>query len=899
MKLRQKRIRRTFSVEHLESRALLSGGPQGVTSLAPGSLNPAFGTGGIATSTILGHTNDVASGVAIQQQRDGKIVVAGTARGVQGQSAFAVARYDLNGNLDTNFANSGTAFTEFVGGSVAATASAVAIQADGKIVVAGTVQGTIDDKSIEDFALARYNTDGSLDKSFGQGGEVLTDFGPDTFSSASSIAISGDKIIVAGTSTISGNFVFAVAQYNKNGKLDQGFGSGGEATNDFGPNFTIFGEAGVAVQPKGQIVLSGTVANFSGGFTEDFGLARYNKNGTLDTTFGTGGVVTTGFGSSNAQSVAGIAIEPVTGAIVVAGTVLDPAFTQDLALARYNPKDGSLDTSFGTGGVVITPSAPSTTTTAAGVTIQPGNGAIVVTGTTSGFDSDSNFFQDLTLARYRAADGSLDTGFGTGGEVLTDFGAGSRTTGAGAGILANGKIVASGTVTFISGGTVAGFGLAGFRSDGGVDRGFGTRGEVITNVPGPSTDITVGEAIQADGKIIVAGTASVFGPTGTINQDFALTRFNADGSVDTRFGNGGSVLTDFGTGTNVLAGVTIQPDGKIVVAGTIEGTINGEFVQDFGLARYNTDGTLDRSFGNRGEVITDFGPDTSATAGGIAIGPDGTIVVAGSASGFDSDDNFFQDLAVARYGRRGALDTTFGTGGKVLTSLGPDTSVTASGVAIQSSGKIVVAATAVDPETFNNEFAVVRYNVNGTLDSSFGTGGQVFTALGPDTSLSASGIALQPNGKILVAGTFTDFDSSATEFALFRYNQNGSMDSSFGMGGEVLTSLGQGVSAFAAGLALQPNGQIVVVGTFQEFGDAGVSGGIALARYNTDGSLDQTFGTGGEVLTDFGADLQASAAGVAIAPNGEIIVAATSNVEGVPSFTLLDYVGVKSGRGRR
>ena len=480
--------------------------------------------------------------------------------------------------------------------------------------------------------------------------------------------------------------------------------------------------------------------------------------------------------------------------------------------------------------------------------------------------------------------------------MLTDFGAGSRTTGAGVGIESNGEIVAAGTVTFISGGTVAGFGLAGFKANGRLDQGFGTHGEVITNVPGPATVFTVGDAIQADGKIVELGTASVFGPDGTIHQDFALTRFNADGSVDTRFGNDGSVLTDFGTGTNVAAGIVIQPDGKIVVAGTIEGTINGEFVQDFGLARYNTDGTLDRGFGTRGEVITDFGPDTSATAAGVALGPNGTIVVGGSASGFDSDDNFFQDLAVARYNSRGALDRSFGMGGEVLTSLGPDTSVTASGVAVGPGGKIVVAATAVDPDTFNNEIAVVRYNVNGTLDTSFGTGGEVITALGPDTSLTVAGLALQTNGKILVAATFTDFDTGDTEFALVRYNQNGGLDSTFGNGGEVLTSFGADVSAFAAGVAIEPNGQIVVVGTFQEFGDAGVSSGIALARYNVDGSLDQNFGTGGEVLTAFDPSLQVSAAGVAIAPDGEIIVAATSDVEGVPSFTLVSYVGTKTSR---
>ena len=267
-------------------------------------------------------------------------------------------------------------------------------------------------------------------------------------------------------------------------------------------------------------------------------------------------------------------------------------------------------------------------------------------GTTSGFDGDGNFFEDLTLARYTVA-GRLDAGFGTGGEVLTDFGAGSRTTGAGVAIQPDGKIVAAGTVSFpFGGGTVAGFGVARYTLNGSLDRSFGTRGEVITNVPGPSSDVAAGEAIQPDGKIVEVGTASVFAPDGSIVGDFALTRFNADGSVDTHFGTNGSVLTNFGDGSIQAVGVAIQADGKIVVAGTLT---NGEFVQEIVLARYNKDGSLDRSFGIGGEVLTDFGDDTSATAAGVAVDPNGRIVVAGTVSGFDSSDNFFQDFA------RGAL----------------------------------------------------------------------------------------------------------------------------------------------------------------------------------------------------------------------------------------------------
>jgi uncharacterized delta-60 repeat protein len=895
MRTRNRRTNRIILVEHLEDRSLLSGGPQAHGPLAPGSLTPGFGSGGIATaSPILGPTSDSASGVAIQQQSDGKIVVAGTSRGVESQSDFALARYNVDGSLDTRFGNGGTAFTDFASGSV--TASAVAIEPDGKIIVAGTIQISTIDGSSEEFALARYNKDGSLDTKFGTGGEVLTGFGPDSFSSATSIAIARDgRIIVAGTSTIGGTNNFAVARYNTDGSLDTKFGTGGESTTNFGPGTGVFTENGVAIQPNGQIVLAGTVANFTGTFTEDFGLARFNSNGILDQGFGTGGLVTTGFGTSNAFSVAGIALEPGTNAIVVAGTVNDPSFTQDFALVRYKASNGSLDTSFGTGGEVITASAPSTTSSAAGIAIQPNNGAIVVTGTTSGFDSNSNFFEDLTLARYRASNGSLDTSFGAGGEVLTGFGPGSRTTASGVAIQADGKIVAAGSVSFTSGGTVAGFAVARYLSSGSLDRSFGKGGEVITNVPGPSSDVAAGEAIQADGKIVVVGTASVFGPDGAIDQDFALTRFNSDGSVDTHFGNNGSVLTDFGTGTNQAVAVTIQADGKIVVVGTIQGSINGEFVQDIGLARYNTDGSLDKSFGTGGEMLVDFGPDTEATAAGVALQANGKLVVSGTASGFDSEDNFFQDFALARFNTNGKLDTSFGTGGEVLTSFGPDTSVTAAGVAIQSNGRIVVVGSATDPDTFNNDFALARYNTNGSLDTSFGTGGEVTTSFGPDTSDSAVGVVIQPNGKIVVAGTDQDFDNDLTEFALARYNTNGSLDTSFGTGGEVTTSFGPNGASFAAGVALEPNGEIVVAGTDQDFSTGLID--FALAEYNADGSLDQGFGTGGLVLTNLGPGVSGNPAGVAIASDGEIIVVGTATDNFMSDFTLASYVG-KKARGR-
>ncbi len=240
------------------------------------------------------------------------------------------------------------------------------------------------------------------------------------------------------------------------------------------------------------------------------------------------------------------------------------------------------------------------------------------------------------------------------------------------------------------------------------------------------TDIANAVVLQSDGKIVAVGQDS---------SDFALARYNADGSLDSSFGTGGKVTTDFGGSDAALAAV-LQPDGKIVAVGTS--------AADFALARYNTDGSLDTSFGTGGKVTTDFGGTDQAWA--AVLQPDGKIVAAGLASA---------DFALARYNTNGSLDTSFGTGGKVTTSF--EGSDQARAVVLQPDGKIVAVG-------WDNgvEFALARYNTDGLLDSSFGTGGKVTTDFGgSDAALAA---VLQSDGKIVAVGF-----ANTTDFALARY----------------------------------------------------------------------------------------------------------------------------------
>ena len=343
---------------------------------------------------------------------------------------------------------------------------------------------------------------------------------------------------------------------------------------------------------------------------------------------------------------------------------------------------------------------------------------------------------------------------------------------------------------------------------GALDPGFGTGGKVLTHFGSSSDDKSYAVAIQPDGKIVVAGYSSANG-----SYDFALARYTRSGALDPGFGTGGKVLTDFGSSSSDGASaVAIRPDGKIVVAGSSDA--NGTY--DFALGRYRKSGALDRRFGTGGKVLTHFGSSSDDLADAVAIQPDGKIVVAGS-----SDANGSTDFALARYTKSGALDAGFGTGGKVLTDLG-STDV-ASAVAVQPDGKIVVAG--FSDANGSSDFALARYTKSGALNQRFGAGGKVLTDLGSSSDDRADAVAIQPDGKIVATGSSNA--NGSTDFALARYRKSGALNRGFGRGGKVLTDFGHSSSEAASAVAVQSDGKIVVAGS----SDVNGSNDFALARY--------------------------------------------------------------------
>ena len=415
---------------------------------------------------------------------------------------------------------------------------------------------------------------------------------------------------------------------------------------------------------------------------------------------------------------------------------------------------------------------------------------------------------------------------------------------------------------------------------GDLDPTFGTGGKVTTDLR-RSTDLANAVAVQADGKLVVVG--QTYKNNDFSNEDFAVARYNTDGTLDTTFGNGGRVKTDFPGLAAVASAVVIQSDGKIVVAGGAFPLFT--FAGDFKVVRYNPNGSLDRTFGSGGIVTTIF-PGDGSFAFAVALQSDGKIIAAGTDFvDFNPGDMSDTDFALARYNLDGSLDTTFGNGGTVTTDFfGTEDDVFS--VLIQSDGKIVAVGSANDPANFY-DFAAVRYLSNGMLDTTFGAAGKVSTDFGDRGFDRAHSAAVQVDGKIVAAGFATSVDGISENFAVARYTSSGVLDTTFSGDGRTQIDFGS-CCQDAWQVLLQSDGKIVTIGFPNSEGS---DSDFLLARLNSTGSLDTTFGIGGKARTSFG-NLNGGAQGGLIQADGKIVAVgfqATSTSGGV-DFALARYL---------
>lgn len=378
---------------------------------------------------------------------------------------------------------------------------------------------------------------------------------------------------------------------------------------------------------------------------------------------------------------------------------------------------------------------------------------------------------------------SLDPTFGTGGITSTAFG--NYGAAARVAIQPDGRIVVAGQTA------LGEFALARYTANGVLDTSFNGTGKVATAPSGSCSGQARALALQADGKIVVAGTSC---PNFTSTRNFTVYRYNADGSLDASFGSSGKATVNFYAGASEAYAVAVQGT-SIWVAGYAG--------SGFALARLTSGGTLDYSFGGGTGTVTSAVGTGSAFANSLVIQADGKPVLAGYAS---SGGTVF---ALTRYTTKGVLDTTFGTGGKVLTHVGGTSAgnaAIATSLAIQSDGNLVAAGYAKGASVDTYRFAVVRYTSAGALDSYFGSGtGKVLTAIGSGDAVG-SDVAIDANGGIVVGG----YSQAGIyrQLTLHRYDSFGNPDASFG---PVVTAVGS-ANAAVQGLAMQSDGKIVVAG---------------------------------------------------------------------------------------
>ncbi len=398
------------------------------------------------------------------------------------------------------------------------------------------------------------------------------------------------------------------------------------------------------------------------------------------------------------------------------------------------------------------------------------------------------------------------------------------------------------------------------------DSTFGENGIVITDINSGSSDFLRAIAIQPDQKILAFGSSG----SGT-GADLLVVRYLTDGTPDPEFGTNGIVHVDFNsTGDNGHA-LTIQPDGKIVLAG--ETSVKGQ--SDFALARINIDGSLDETFGDGGKVVTNMG-STFEFPNAVTLQEDHKIIAAGRVSAGN-----FSDFGMVRYNPDGKVDSMFGVNGIVITSIRDEDE--AKGIVIQPGGKIILGGFA--SVNAKGDFAMVRYLDDGTIDKTFGSGGKVLTDLeGTGRSDFPNSMIQDPNGNIVLAGN-ANFDNLflETDFGIARYTSEGDLDQSFGIHGIYILSLG--TNDQIQSIVRQPDGKYLVAGK----SDVVFTNKWILARLKSEGGLDTLFGNHGIVLTDLDGTTEVPS-GILIQNDSKIVVGGLNGDFAHADFIVARYI---------
>lgn len=739
-----------------------------------GALSADFGDAGIVM-TAVGSGDDQA--LSAIEDRTGKLVVAGyTYNG--SDDDFALLRYDSTGVLDEAFGIGGIVTTDVGGGRDQA--YSVIEDSSGNFVVAGTASngGDNDPSQDHDIAIARYDSSGVLDASFGGGdGIVRTPLSMGRDVANSIIEDRNGNLVIAGFSPVAGTFDFVLVRYDSSGNLDTSFGGGdGIVVTDLGTNFDY--AHSVIEDANGNLVVAGRSTTGGG---SSWKLVRYDSEGELDLSFGGGdGVVDTPAMADVALSV----IEDSNGHLVLAGSARVNTSTYTVVVARYDTS-GELDPDFASEGVVLTPVGSGYNT--ARSVIQDSEGRLVVTGY-----AELGGYDDFVVLRYGSS-GALDTSFGSGGVVTTSVGASYDH--------ANSVVEDSNRNLIVAGATATAFGIvepvhdfaiARYSGDGTLDSSFGAGDGVVSTSLGADDDQARSVIEDSNGNIVVAGISK-----SGFYYNFALVRYDSEGALDSSFGGGnGIVKTSIGSGSDYAYSLIEDESGRLVVAGYTDNGANN----DLALARYDSAGGLDASFGSSGIVTTDLG-GSDDRAYSLIADSNGRLVVAGETG--------TGEAVLARYDGDGRLDLSFGGGdGIVTTQLGTTRGVSNS-VIQDRDGNLVVAGF-FDNQSGGHGFALARYDEAGDLDLSFGGGdGIVVTEIGSSGEGYAYSVIEDSSGRLVVAGYA--HNGTTNDVVVVRYDHSGVLDTSFGAGTGIV-SLDTGLNEIGRSLLQDQSGDYVVAG---------------------------------------------------------------------------------------
>jgi len=764
----------------------------------PGDLDTTFGVSGgyVVSDFLAAQVDERANDVAVQT--DGKIVVVGSRFAAVNNVDYLAARYNADGTLDTTFSGDGIFL---LNNSNSDNLNAVAIQTDGKIVAVGQ-----SNSSTEAYVI-RLNTNGTLDTTFsGDGIFEITSAGI-----ALSVALQTDGKIVIGSRGLSGESI--IIRLNTDGALDTTFDTDGIVS--LNPNH--YEPYGLAIQSNGRIVVAGTSSIFAGG---DISTARLLTSGALDTSFDTDGIAVTSVyaGDSEARS---LAIQ-TDGKIVVGGGPGANGSETEAAIVRYN-SNGSLDTSFDGDGIKLSNLNIGSGDKYFNDLAAQTDGKILAIGDTTYSLTSLFVVEDFTIFRLNT-DGSFDTSFDGNGIVRSQW----CEQGSDFALQTDGKIVAIGSQERSSNPTDNAVCTQRFNDDGAVDTslnfaaGDGTMKQTVLS----AQEFTSVEAIAGlpNGKILVAGWGEV--PNQSYNTA-KLIRLNANGTLDTSFMDEGIFEYTNSSTSTFFNDLKILSDGSFFVVGEAGIPVGGI------VAKFTSAGILDTTFSGDGV----FTSNAISRIYGVAVQTDGKIIGCGSnGSGLAPRNG-----KIVRLSATGTLETD------VFSNFGNANNNEIFECAFQSDGKLIVAGYGNDGTS--DFIGVSRKLTTFASDTTFGTSGIVTTDMSATLNDRATDMTVQSDNKVVVSST--GFNTNR-DFAVLRYDANGTLDpnftENFGTNGVSLIDFVIGnPNDEANALLIQPDGQMLVGG----LSDNGAEKRFGVAKLNADGSLALGFGTLGRTVTTF------------------------------------------------